>query len=254
MVVDSAGPEPGSDDHVAAADGCDDGVAVVVVVVVVVVVAPAWLRRWSAVVGIKTGTGMSLPFIPQSHTSDQSLIGIGIGDLDLGFGSMGRRSVENSCLGCCQLSFKLVLGPVDDAQNPRQSVCSWACCPTRWAWPEQPTTHAQPRPEKLWLHACFRDCPSISPLGLWFHAERANAAPTNRLRASFSLEFLGPRTCETESCVLPVACPLAQLLCCCLLSCCWLLLLRRASVVSQRCLCSLTWCGQPHPGPPGTPP
>lgn len=74
---------------------------------------------------------------------------------------------------------------------------------------------SQPRPEKLWLHALLPRLSLHFPFGLLFHAAlRQMHSPQIVLRASFSLEFLGPRTCETESCM-PVACSVlfAQLQC-----------------------------------------
>lgn len=144
--------------------------------------------------GIRTGTGMSLPFIPQSHTSDQSLIGIersGIWIWASDQWGEGAWRIRVSAAVSCHV--KLVLGPVDDAQNPRQRPwcpvpvgtalvcllfglpCLCLClCPGA-----ADHTTPSPRPEKLLLqlHACFRDCPSISPLGHCFMLPSANLPP-----------------------------------------------------------------------------
>lgn len=156
---------------------------------------------------------MSLPFIPQSHTSDQSLIGIersGIWIWASDQWGEGAWRIRVSAAVSCHV--KLVLGPVDDAQNPRQRpwcpvpvgtalVCLLSLgCPA--CAPEQPTTQ---RPAPGRRNSCSTPASEIvPPFPLWATVSCCPAPiyhPTNRLRASFSLEFLGPRTCETESCI-----------------------------------------------------
>lgn len=190
------------------------------------VVGPAWPRRWSAVVGTETGTRMSLPFIPQSHNIRPESDRDWDRDLDLGFGSMGRRSVENSCLGCCQLSCQAGPGPVRwrPSPSPSQDKRAPSVLPYCPLWPEQPTR----RPASLQRPAGETLAPPVAseivprfPLWATVSCCRRQVPPTNRTRATFSLEFLGPRTCETESCWLSLC--LSAFWCCllqCQLSCC----------------------------------
>lgn len=188
--------------------------------------------------GIKTGTGMSLPFIPQSHTSDQSLIGI----WDRGSGSglringeEGRGEFVSRLLSVVTSSWSWARS--NDAQVPspkprpgpreNKSMC---------LVPDQPT-RLFPAPAGETLAPCLLPRLSLDfPFGLLFHAAMRQMHSTQiHLRASFSLEFLGPRTCETESCM-PVACSLAQSQCCSagfVLAAQLLLLLSRCASVYQ---------------------
>lgn len=176
--------------------------------------------------GIKTGTGMSLPFIPQSQTSDQSLIGI----WDRGSGSglringeEGRGEFVSRLLSVVMSSWSWArsMTPKSPAQSQDQETKGGpqgeqSMCLGRH-WPELPTSPSQtfprPSPAPAGETLAPRLLPRLSlhfPFGLLFHAAlRQMHSPQIVLRASFSLEFLGPRTCEAESCM-PVACSLCS--------------------------------------------
>lgn len=127
-------------------------------------------------------------------------------------------------------------------KTPDKALCPWVPLGALGAWlPYSLGAGRSSRPQTP--SPGRRNCGStpaseiVPPFPLWaigFMLPSANAAPTNRLRASFSLEFLGPRTCETESCI-------ARCLSCCSAAagCCFCAVCSAVAAAVAPCECGL---------------